>query len=209
MSNDKDAQDSNHTNEIPPGDPDDGTHTSEPADDRSTDGGTEAGSSDTGRDISRSGGPGSDRQPGHEEPRNPDPRETVAEDDRSDEEEPTTTIDEALGSNVDEDMEIDEEMAEDDLLGGLKIDSSAEIKVPDRLVDQVIGQDHARDIVLKAAKQRRHVMMIGSPGTGKSMLAKAMSQLLPKEDLQDVLVYHNPDDGNEPKVRVVVDEDVL
>jgi len=44
-------------------------------------------------------------------------------------------------------------------------------------------------------------MMIGSPGTGKSMLAKAMSQLLPKEDLQDVLVYHNPDDGNEPKVR--------
>jgi Lon-like ATP-dependent protease len=35
------------------------------------------------------------------------------------------------------------------------------------------------------------------------MLAKAMSQLLPKEDLQDVLVYHNPDDGNEPKVRTV------
>ncbi|PSQ14187.1 ATP-dependent protease LonB, partial [Halobacteriales archaeon QS_7_68_65] len=50
---------------------------------------------------------------------------------------------------------------------------------------------------------RRHVMMIGTPGTGKSMLAKAMSQLLPKEDLQDVLVYHNPDDGNEPKVRTV------
>jgi Lon-like ATP-dependent protease len=46
-------------------------------------------------------------------------------------------------------------------------------------------------------------MMIGSPGTGKSMLAKAMSELLPKEDLQDVLVYHNPDDGNEPKVRTV------
>jgi Lon-like ATP-dependent protease len=202
MSNDKDAQDSNHTNEIPPGDPADGARASEPADDRSTDGGTEAESSDTGRDISRSGGPGSDRQPGREEPRDPDPRETVVEDDRSDEEE-STTIDEALGSDVDEDMEIDEEIAEDDLLGGLKIDSSEEIEVPDRLVDQVIGQDHARDIVLKAAKQRRHVMMIGSPGTGKSMLAKAMSQLLPKEDLQDVLVYHNPDDGNEPKVRTV------
>jgi Lon-like ATP-dependent protease len=46
-------------------------------------------------------------------------------------------------------------------------------------------------------------MMIGSPGTGKSMLAKAMSELLPKEELQDVLVYHNPDDGNNPKVRTV------
>ncbi len=58
-------------------------------------------------------------------------------------------------------------------------------------------------MVMKAAKQRRHVMMIGSPGTGKSMLAKAMSELLPKEELQDVLVYHNPDDGNNPKVRTV------
>jgi Lon-like ATP-dependent protease len=35
------------------------------------------------------------------------------------------------------------------------------------------------------------------------MLAKAMSELLPKEELQDVLVYHNPDDGNNPKVRTV------
>jgi Lon-like ATP-dependent protease len=107
-----------------------------------------------------------------------------------------------LGSDVTVEGE-DASVDEDDILGGLDIDTTEEIEVPDRLVDQVIGQEHARDIVLKAAKQRRHVMMIGSPGTGKSMLAKAMSQLLPKEDLQDVLVYHNPDDGNEPKVRTV------
>ncbi len=108
-----------------------------------------------------------------------------------------------LGSDVEIEAEVNEEVAEEDLLGGLEVESTKDIKVPDRLVDQVIGQDHARDIVKKAAKQRRHVMMIGSPGTGKSMLAKAMSQLLPKEELQDVLVYHNPDDGNEPKVRTV------
>ncbi|UTF53374.1 ATP-dependent protease LonB [Natronosalvus rutilus] len=122
----------------------------------------------------------------------------------TDEDDEIETV-EDLGSTVEVDpgVEIDEEIAEDDLLGGLQIDSTADIEVPDRLVDQVIGQDEARDIIIKAAKQRRHVMMIGSPGTGKSMLAKAMSQLLPKEDLQDVLVYHNPDDGNEPKVRTV------
>ncbi len=130
----------------------------------------------------------------------PDSRSAVEGESPLDDENP---LDDALGSDVDEDMEIDEEIEDEDLLGGLKVDSSSEIEVPDRLVDQVIGQDHARDIVLKAAKQRRHVMMIGSPGTGKSMLAKAMSQLLPKKELQDVLVYHNPDDGNEPKVRTV------
>jgi Lon-B peptidase. Serine peptidase. MEROPS family S16 len=118
-----------------------------------------------------------------------------------DEDERQGTI-EDLGSDVEVSAEFDED-AEDGLLGGLLIDSTADIEVPDRLVDQVIGQEHARDVVMKAAKQRRHVMMIGSPGTGKSMLAKAMSQLLPKEELQDVLVYHNPDDGNEPKVRTV------
>jgi len=118
-----------------------------------------------------------------------------------DEEERRGTI-EDLGSDVEVSAEFDED-AEDGLLGGLLVDSTADIEVPDRLVDQVIGQEHARDVVMKAAKQRRHVMMIGSPGTGKSMLAKAMSELLPKEELQDVLVYHNPDDGNAPKVRTV------
>ncbi len=136
--------------------------------------------------------------------RDDDERDDDLESDVDDEEDDIETV-EDLGSvvEVDPGVEIDDEIAEEDLLGGLKIESTDDIEVPDRLVDQVIGQDEARDIIIKAAQQRRHVMMIGSPGTGKSMLAKAMSQLLPKEDLQDVLVYHNPDDGNEPKVRTV------
>ncbi len=130
--------------------------------------------------------------------------EDVGEDDSVDD--GPSPLDDDLGSEVEVDMDADiddEEVGEDDLLGGLSVDTTSDIKVPDRLIDQVIGQEHARDIVMKAAKQHRHVMMIGSPGTGKSMLAKAMTELLPKEELQDVLVYHNPDDDNEPKIRTV------
>jgi len=144
-------------------------------------------------------GPPEDGEPGEQPPADSPLTEGVH---NESEDEPTI---EDLGSDVEFDAEVadDEHIDDDDLLGGLRIDSTAEISVPERLVDQVIGQEHARDVVLKAAKQRRHVMMIGSPGTGKSMLAKAMAELLPKEELQDVLVYHNPDDGNEPKIRTV------
>ncbi|MDD1712557.1 MAG: ATP-dependent protease LonB [Methanoregulaceae archaeon] len=89
------------------------------------------------------------------------------------------------------------------LPGDIQLDTSSQIDVPPRLIDQVIGQEQAVEVIKKAAIQRRHVMMIGSPGTGKSMLAKAMAELLPKEELQDILVYPNSDDPNNPVVRTV------
>ena len=47
------------------------------------------------------------------------------------------------------------------------------------------------------------MLMIGDPGTGKSMLARSMTDLLPKDALEDVLVYPNEDDENVPRVRTV------
>ena len=85
----------------------------------------------------------------------------------------------------------------------LDIESTEDIAVPKLLIDQVIGQEQGVEIVRKAAEQRRHVMLIGDPGTGKSMLARSISELLPKEELQDVLVYNNHEDNNEPRIRVV------
>lgn len=90
-----------------------------------------------------------------------------------------------------------------EVFGGVRFNTTADIEIPPDLINQVIGQEHAVDVIRKAATQRRHVMMIGSPGTGKSMLAKAMSELLPKEEMQDILTYPNPEDNNNPIIRVV------
>ena len=79
--------------------------------------------------------------------------------------------------------------------------STKDIEIPDKMSDRVIGQDHAVDVMKKAASQKRHVMLIGEPGTGKSMLANSMVEYLPKEELEDIISYHNPEDMNEPRIR--------
>ena len=128
-------------------------------------------------------------------------------------------------SKVDEDLEVESEDSEeevitiwaaeknasddvltipiDEWIDDIEFESTEDVPVPERLVDQVIGQVAASSVIRKAAEQRRHMMMIGDPGTGKSMLARSMTELLPKDTLADVLCYPNEDDENEPRVRTV------
>lgn len=77
---------------------------------------------------------------------------------------------------------------------------TGEISIPSRIVDQVIGQDHAVKIIKKAALQRRHCMLIGEPGTGKSLLGSALSDMLPPEVLEDILVVANGENANNPRI---------
>ncbi|ASJ09054.1 ATP-dependent protease LonB [Thermococcus siculi] len=86
---------------------------------------------------------------------------------------------------------------------GVDFSTTEEISVPEKLIDQVIGQEHAVEVIRTAATQKRHVLLIGEPGTGKSMLGQAMAELLPTENLEDILVFPNPEDENMPKIKTV------
>src|SRR3989338_1013314 len=81
--------------------------------------------------------------------------------------------------------------------------STKNIKVPEKIIDQVVGQDEAVKIIKKAALQRRYVLLIGEPGTGKSLLGIALAELLPKSELMDILSLHNPNDDNNPLITLV------
>ena len=125
-----------------------------------------------------------------------DPIEDVISDDDSEmvtvwAPEPSNDADDLLSSSIDQ------------WIDDVKFETTEDVPIPDRLVDQVIGQEAGSVVIRKAAEQRRHMLMIGDPGTGKSMLARSMTDLLPQDALEDVLVYPNEDDENEPRVRSV------
>ncbi len=79
--------------------------------------------------------------------------------------------------------------------------TTKDIKVPKKLINQVIGQENAIRVIKKVAKQRRHLLLIGEPGTGKSMIGQALANLLPNENLQDVITIHNSEEENLPLIK--------
>jgi Lon-like ATP-dependent protease len=86
---------------------------------------------------------------------------------------------------------------------GVEFYTTEEVKVPTLLIEQVIGQEQGVELIKVAARQRRNVLLVGEPGTGKSMLGQAMAELLPKEELEDLLAYPNHEDQNTPRIRSV------
>jgi Lon-like ATP-dependent protease len=81
--------------------------------------------------------------------------------------------------------------------------STEDFSLSERLMDQIIGQEQAVDVVKLAARQKRFLLIVGEPGTGKSMLGRAVAELMSLGDLQDVLAFPNDEDPFRPRVKCV------
>ena len=80
---------------------------------------------------------------------------------------------------------------------------TSDIPVPKTLIEQVLGQEEACTIIRQAARQRRHVLLVGDPGTGKSMLGQAMAELIEITNPEDILVVPHPLEPALPHIRRV------
>ncbi len=83
-----------------------------------------------------------------------------------------------------------------------EIETTADIKIPADLLDQVIGQDNAVHKVELAIQQKRNLLLVGPPGIGKSMLAQALAMHLPKPT-EEINVVNNPANPQRPLIEVV------
>ena len=65
-------------------------------------------------------------------------------------------------------------------------EDTAQIDIPEDPIDRVIFQDKAKRAIRKIAQNRGHILMVGRPGTGKSMLANMFKEVL-EQSLGDYL----------------------
>jgi Lon-like ATP-dependent protease len=59
-------------------------------------------------------------------------------------------------------------------------EDTSEISVPKDPIEQVIFQDKAKAAIRKIAQNKGHILMVGRPGTGKSMLANMFNEVVDK-----------------------------
>lgn len=79
--------------------------------------------------------------------------------------------------------------------------STENVKIPGDPLDRVIGQEEAVNLAKVAARQRRHLLLVGPSGTGKSMIAQALAVHLPVPNEQ-IFVLSNPEYPERPFIQM-------
>jgi ATP-dependent Lon protease len=89
-----------------------------------------------------------------------------------------------------------------------EIETTDDIPIPSDPLDRVIGQEKAVEIARVAAYQHRHLLLVGPPGIGKSMIAQALALHLDRP-ATEIRIVHNPENPERPSVEVVGRDEVM
>lgn len=81
------------------------------------------------------------------------------------------------------------------------ISDTSQVRIPSSPLERIIGQTEAVRLAMIAATQRRHLLLVGPPGVGKSMIAQAMSFYIPRPT-EEIRVVHNPLQPERPFVEI-------
>ncbi len=88
-----------------------------------------------------------------------------------------------------------------------EVHTTEDIPIPTDPLERVIGQERAVEIARIAAYQRRHLLLVGPSGIGKSMTAQALALHLERPQ-QEIRVVHNPENPERPTVQLVARDEV-
>ncbi|HXY12586.1 MAG TPA: ATP-binding protein, partial [Thermoplasmata archaeon] len=88
-----------------------------------------------------------------------------------------------------------------------EVETTEDIHIPTDPLERVVGQEKAVEIARIAAYQRRHLLLVGPPGIGKSMTAQALALHL-ERPRTEIRVVHNPENPERPSIEVVAREEV-
>lgn len=91
---------------------------------------------------------------------------------------------------------------------GVNFENTSQVKIPKDPLQQIIGQDNAVNLAKIAARQRRHLLLVGPPGIGKSLLAQSIAFHLPKPT-QEINVLHNPENPERPTIEVRTAQQII
>ncbi len=80
-------------------------------------------------------------------------------------------------------------------------ESTRDIIIPKDPFERIIGQPEAVAIAKMVPYQRRHLLLVGPPGTGKSMIAQAVASVLTKPRFE-ISVLDNPENPERPIVEI-------